>query len=255
SLANKREKEKEALSEEVDRMVGAMDRFVRGDLTVQVDAETEGRDLASKMDASQAEEIGRLQGKFNQSVQNIQQVFHRLSEAVEKTDAVANQLASSADQLNAGVQKQAQQADEVAAAMEQMARTIDDNAENATETAKAARKNGELAEENGDVVLKAVDKMREIGDVVKRSARTVSGLKESSEEIGKIVATIDEIADQTNLLALNAAIEAARAGGDGSGKTGQGFAVVAEEVRELAERTSKATDEIEQMVSSVQEDT
>ncbi|WP_103027526.1 methyl-accepting chemotaxis protein [Salinibacter altiplanensis] len=254
SLAEQRAEEKEALSEEVDRMVEAMDRFAAGDLTVQVGTEMDG-ELASKMEASQAEEIARLQRRFNQSVQNIRQVFGRLTEAIDQTDAVANRLAGSADQLNAGVQTQAQKADEAAAAMEQMARTIDDNAENATQTAEAAQRNGELAEENGEVVLEAVGKMEEIGDVVKRSAETVSGLKESSEEIGKIVATIDEIADQTNLLALNAAIEAARAGGEGSGKSGQGFAVVAEEVRELAERTSKATDEIEQMVGSVQEDT
>ena len=253
SLANQREEEKEALSTEVDQMVEAMERFAEGDLTVQVDTESDMSEVG--LDAAQAEDISRLQNAFNQSVLNIQGVFHRLTEAVEKTDAVANQLASSADQLNAGVQQQAEQADEVAAAVEQMARTIDDNAENATETAKAAQRNGELAEENGDVVLEAVEKMREIGSVVQRSAETVSGLKASSEEISEIVATIDEIAEQTNLLALNAAIEAARAGGEGSGKTGQGFAVVAEEVRELAERTSQATDEIEQMVSSVQEDT
>jgi methyl-accepting chemotaxis protein len=98
--------------------------------------------------------------------------------------------------------------------------------------------------------------MREIGTVVENSAETVSQLRESSEEIGEIVATIDEIADQTNLLALNAAIEAARAGGDGGrGQTGQGFAVVAEEVRELAERTAQATDKIEDMVRSVQDET
>jgi len=257
ALAKQHEDEKEALSEEVDRMVEAMGRFAEGDLTVQVDmnrAESSESD-GTRMEKGQAEEIARLQTEFNQSVQNIRQVFERLSEAIDKTDAVANQLAGSAEQLNAGVQRQSDQADEVAAAIEQMARTIDDNAENATQTAKAARKNGELAEENGDVVLEAVSKMEEIGSVVQRSAETVSGLKESSEEIGEIVATIDEIAEQTNLLALNAAIEAARAGGDGSGKTGQGFAVVAEEVRELAERTSEATDEIEQMVHSVQEDT
>jgi methyl-accepting chemotaxis protein len=255
ALADQRESEREALSEEVDRMVDAMERFASGDLTVQV-GEGDGTRLKdTQLRESQAEEIARLQSEFNRSVQNIRRVIERLSEAIDKTDDVANQLAGSAEQLNAGVQRQAEQADEVAAAIEQMARTIDDNAENATQTARAAQKNGELAEENGDVVLEAVGKMEEIGTVVQRSAETVSGLKESSEEIGEIVATIDEIAEQTNLLALNAAIEAARAGGDGNGQTGQGFAVVAEEVRELAERTSEATDEIEQMVHSVQEDT
>ena len=106
------------------------------------------------------------------------------------------------------------------------------------------------------MVIEAVEKMRKIGTVVENSAETVSQLRESSEEIGEIVATIDEIADQTNLLALNAAIEPARAGGDGGrGQTGQGFAVMAEEVRELAERTAQATDKIEDMVRSVQDET
>lgn len=103
------------------------------------------------------------------------------------------------------------------------------------------------------MVLEAVEKMRKIGTVVENSAETVSQLRESSEEIGEIVATIDEIADQTNLLALNAAIEPARASGDGG--RGQGFAVVAEEVRELAERTAQATDKIEDVVRSVQDET
>ena len=117
-------------------------------------------------------------------------------------------------------------------------------------TAEAASESGETAKSGQAIVSQSTLKMNRIADVVRSSAQTISGLGESSNEIGKIVSVIDDIADRTNLLALNAAIEAARAG-----QHGLGFAVVADEVRKLAERTRTATSQITEMITNVQVET
>lgn len=231
------ETERKYLSESVDTMLGAINEFADGDLTVQLDADRD-------------DDIGRLFHGFNRAVTNVRQMIDRVIEAVSMTSSASDQISSATQQLASGAQEQSVQADEVAAAMEEMSRTIVENAEGATRTAEVAASNGETANENGEVVLQMVDKIRDIGDVVTHSAETVEDLGASSKEIGEIVATIDEIADQTNLLALNAAIEAARAG-----EHGKGFAVVADEVRELAERTAQATGKIEAMIGSIQSET
>jgi methyl-accepting chemotaxis protein len=134
--------------------------------------------------------------------------------------------------------------------MEEMSRTIVDNAEGTTRTAELAASGVSTARESGTTVRTTIATMEDIGTVVDRAVETVDQLRTSSQAIGDIVDTIDDIANQTNLLALNAAIEAARAG-----EQGKGFAVVADEVRELAERTRTATTEIADMISRVQEET
>jgi len=134
--------------------------------------------------------------------------------------------------------------------MTEMSSTVVQISENSSKAAEAARKASETAREGGKVVEQTLAKMREIANSVGDTARKVEALGKSSDQIGQIIGVIDDIADQTNLLALNAAIEAARAG-----EQGRGFAVVADEVRKLAERTSKATKEIATMIQSIQQET
>ncbi len=210
----------------------------------------ENADLNSRFNSDRKDEIGGLQRSFDGFVSSIKSTLVQVSEASAAVASASTEISSSTEELAAGSQEQSTQAAEVAGAVEEMTRTIIENSRNASDTAETARKARETAAAGGKVVERTVAGMREIAEVVNTSAATVKELGHSSDQIGEIISTIEDIADQTNLLALNAAIEAARAGDQG-----RGFAVVADEVRKLAERTSKATKEIAGMIKKIQTDT
>ncbi|MEM1213001.1 MAG: methyl-accepting chemotaxis protein [Planctomycetota bacterium] len=216
---------------------------------VQVAKVGEG-DLAVRLDATQNDEIGDMGRGINDMVKTMSDVIANVQLTSHEVAGAATELAATSEQMSQSMEEQTSRINSVSTSMIEMDQSVQDVARKTADASSNADRSGKTAREGGEVVRDTVAGMGSIKNAVGESADAVQSLGKRGEQIGEIIAVINDIADQTNLLALNAAIEAARAG-----EHGRGFAVVADEVRKLADRTTQATDEISTSISAIQDET
>ena len=209
-----------------------------------------GGDLTTRIELAARDELRHVAGSFNHMADAMRRLIGSIKDNSDHVADSARNLVTASGQIHVASQCQSDAASSMAAAVEQMTVGIESIARNAGEADALAQRSGELSRQGGEIVAAVVDEISQIAVSVSDSARTVAELGERSGQISAIVGVIGDIAAQTNLLALNAAIEAARAG-----EQGRGFAVVADEVRKLAERTANSTQEIARMVAAIQQGT
>jgi methyl-accepting chemotaxis protein len=211
-------------------------------------AQGEG-DLTKRLEINSKDEIGDLAKWFNTFMDKLHDIIYQVALNTEQLASAANEISASAEQLSAGAKEQTNQTAQVSIAIEEMTATIVETSKNTGDAAEKAKEAASQSQEGGRLAEDTSRGMEEIVESSNTTAQNIKGLAEKATAIGEIIKVIDDIADQTNLLALNAAIEAARAG-----EQGRGFAVVADEVRKLAERTTKATKEVAETIKGIQAD-
>ena len=207
-------------------------------------------DLTRRLDYAKQDELGELAGWFNRFLDKLQPIIADVKLSVQDARSTADQSAAIATQTSAGMQQQFREVDQVATASQEMSANAHDVANNAAQAADAARSADAAAREGLTVIDRTTLSIEQLASELSSAMHEVETLASSSEQIGSVLEVIRAIAEQTNLLALNAAIEAARAG-----EAGRGFAVVADEVRNLAKRTQDSVEEIRQVIENLQSGT
>jgi methyl-accepting chemotaxis protein len=205
-------------------------------------------DLTMNLKINRKDELGKDMTVIQSLIERWREIIGNVQSAAANISSAGNQLSASAEQMSHGTDAQMVRTSQVAASSEEMSQTIMEIARNTGKIAESASKTVKVAKSGQEIVVNSVEEVKKIAVTVDETSAFVKTLGNRSSQIGEIVNVINEIADQTNLLALNAAIEAARAG-----EAGRGFAVVADEVRKLAERTANATSEIGPMIGAIQE--
>ncbi|MFW0887401.1 UNVERIFIED_CONTAM: methyl-accepting chemotaxis protein [Pseudomonas sp. JL1] len=207
-------------------------------------------DLSHNLIVTRRDELGVLQQGIARMGVTLRDLISGIRDGVTQIASAAEQLSAVTEQTSAGVNSQKVETDQVATAMHEMTATVQEVARNAEEASQAAAAADGEARAGDQVVNEAIAQIERLASEVERSTDAMTVLQQESDKIGSVMDVIKAVAEQTNLLALNAAIEAARAG-----EAGRGFAVVADEVRGLAQRTQKSTEEIEGLVAGLQNGT